>query len=41
MTSLLPESKAEEALILSFSISSFIDKSFSIYVPVVGKNASG
>ena len=36
ITSLRPESNAEDAESLSFSISSFIDKSFSIYVPEEG-----
>ena len=41
ITSLLPESRDEVVLSLSFSISSLIDKSFSIYVPVTGKYDSG
>ena len=41
ITSLRPESNALVVLSLSFSISSFIDKSFSIYVSVTGKYASG
>ena len=37
ITSLLPDSNDEVVLNLSFSISSLIDKSFSIYVPLTGK----
>ena len=41
ITSLLPDKRAEVVLSLNFSISSFIDKSFSIYVPELGIYASG
>jgi hypothetical protein len=41
ITSLLPESRAEVALSLSFSISSLMERSFSIYVLVEGIKASG
>ncbi len=37
ITSFLPESKAEVALSLSFSISALIDRSFSMYVSVTGR----
>ena len=39
--SLRPESRAEVVLKRSFSNSSLMDKSFSIYVPVTGIKASG
>ena len=41
ITSFRPEISALVALILSFSISELIDRSFSIYVFDAGKYASG
>ncbi len=40
-TSRRPDNSEEVVLSLNFSISSLIDKSFSMYVPVVGIYASG
>ena len=41
ITSFLPDKRAEVVLNLNFSISLFIERSFSIYVPELGMYASG